>query len=303
MRRASSLIAVCVALLALTLPTAALAVDDCFPGRTTAREILTGQGLLESAIVDAQGRLYYTDTDADALMRLDRPGALPKVVAGGIVSGGGLAWLPGGRALLVGQGDGAAAGVLGNVNPAAQLLRVDTTTGKVTTFARGLSMANGVARGPDGTVYASTDVGASIDRISADGRTVTRNWANVVSGNGLAVDPGGRYLYVNQTFVPAAIQRVDIRHPGTVEEYVRPPATDIAAGLDGMAIDKKGRLYAAANGGGQLWRVTRDRRICALARNVLLPSAVALGRSHHGFSQGHLYAVTFRGVVVEVPLF
>jgi sugar lactone lactonase YvrE len=289
------------ALLAAWAPPAA-AAPDCTPGRTAARTVLSGQGVLESAIVDARGRLFYTDTSADALMRLDRPGAAPRQVAGGIDSGGGLAWMPDGHTLLVGRGDGAVPGLLGAISPAAGLLAVDVDTGRVRTYATGLTMANGVARAADGTVYASTDVGTSIDRVAPGGRVVQRNWATVLSGNGLAIDPTGRWLYVNQTFVPAAIQRVDLRDPSRVQTWVRGAPEDTAAGLDGLAIDRRGRLYAAANGGGQVWRVGTDRRVCVLARGLLLPSATAVGRSRHGFSQGHVYVVTFSGVVAEITL-
>lgn len=282
-------------------PAAAQAAPDCAAGQAAPRTVLSGQGLLESAIVDARGRLYYTDTTAKALMRLDRPGAAPVVVAGGIANGGGLAWLPGERALLVGQGDGAANAAVGLLNPTAALLRVDVATGRVRTFATRLTMANGVARAPDGTVYASTDVGTSIDRVTPAG-AVQRNWATVVSGNGLAIDRAGRFMYVNQTFVPAAIQRVDLRDPSRVQTYVRAAPEDVAAGLDGLAMDHRGTLYAAANGAGQLWRIGTDRRICVLARGLLLPSATALGRSLHGFRAGHLYAVTFSGAIIDVPL-
>jgi DNA-binding beta-propeller fold protein YncE len=73
-------------------------------------------------------------------------------------------------------------------------------------------MANGVARAPDGTVFASNNRGAHIDRIDRDG-TVHRRWATVLSANGLAVDPAGRYLYAAQSFTAAAIKRVEIANP------------------------------------------------------------------------------------------
>jgi hypothetical protein len=74
----------------------------------------------------------------------------------------------------------------------------------------------------------------------------------------------------------------------------------MSAGLDGMTIDQSDRLFSAANGAGQLWRVGPDRSICALARGLLLPSAVAFGGGG-AFPATSLYAVTFSGNVVEVP--
>ena len=43
-----------------------------------------------------------------------------------------------------------------------------------------------------------------------------------------------------------------------------------------------------------------DGTICALARGLRFPSAVALGQGPDGFSAGNLYAVTFSGEVVAV---
>ena len=44
-----------------------------------------------------------------------------------------------------------------------------------------------------------------------------------------------------------------------------------------------------------------DGTICALARGLKFPSAVALGRGAAGFSAGNLYAVTFSGDIVALP--
>ena len=287
-----------VAALAGPLAASAAAVPDC-PGSQPTRVVLSGQGTLESVISDAAGRLYYTDESAKALMRLDFPGAEPKPVATGIDSPGGLAFEPDGT-LIVGYGNAAEKGVTGASNPQAGLLRVDLRTGAHTTLVTGLQMANGVARGPDGTIYASNDFGSSLDRVLPNGM-VQLGFAQVQSGNGLVVDTSGRYLYAAQTFVPASIARVDLTDPSRVDQYAAPGPEDISAGLDGMTRDEHDRIFAAANGGGQVWRVDRDRSICALARGLTLPSAVAFGGGRTGFLQTSLSAVTFGGLVLELP--
>ena len=74
------------------------------------------------------------------------------------------------------------------------------------------------------------------------------------------VDTTGTWLYVAQTFVPAAISRVELADPAQVEAWFTAPAADFAAGLDGLTRDAHDRLYVAANGGGEVWRVgTRPR--------------------------------------------
>jgi sugar lactone lactonase YvrE len=231
-------------------------------------------------------------------MAIDSPGASPRVVASGISNPGGLLMRADGD-LIVGQGNGLAMGAAGNVIGLARLLQVDPDTGATSEFATGLSMANGLASGPDGEIYASDSAGTGIDRVV--GGQVERNWASVISSNGLAVDSAGRYLFAAQTFQPAAIQRVSLDDSAQVQPHMIAAPTDVAAGLDGMAIDQHDRLFVAANGGGQVWRIGNDGSYCAFAQGLLLPSAVAFGSSRDGsgFSAESLFAVTFSGSILE----
>jgi len=282
---------------------AARAVRACGP-LPRVRVLRAGCGLLESVIVDREGRLFFTSQTWNgrgrgALLRLDAPEAAPVAVAVGIASPGGLALADQGR-LIVGFGDSPQGGLVGNVSPRAGLLLVDPDGGGAEPWVSGLGMANGVARAPDGTVFASNDFGTHLDRVAADG-SVQRRWAKVPSANGLVVDAAGRYLYAAQTFTRAAIKRVEIEHPENVRTHARPPAAAALSLLDGLAIDDAGRLYVAANGAGHVWRVEPDGAICAIARGLGSPSAVAVGRRDSPFPAANLYAVTFGGDVVEIP--
>jgi sugar lactone lactonase YvrE len=287
------LAALATTLVATTAP--ALAVPDC-PGYTQApKTLVSGRGTLESAIVDREGRLYFTDVSAGELLRMNGPGAEPKPVITDITSPGGLTWDRG--KLIVGYGDSVA--TASAVNPVAGLIKFNPKTGESHPFISGTQMSNGLARGPDGAIYASSDVGVGIDRVF--GGEVEINWADIASPNGLAVSRSGKWLYSNQTFVPAQISRIEIADPANVQVYAQPGPADNAAGLDGMARDKHGRLYVAANGGGAVWRVDRDRSICALGSGFGMPSAVALGHGPRGFSRHNLYAVNFGGELIELP--
>lgn len=276
---------------------AALAAPRCPGPAPTVRTLLRGQGVLESVIVDRRGPLYFTG--GDSVLRLDRPGAQPRVLAP-IPDPGGLAF-DGDGALLVGSGNTLANGSMGDVTGPSSLVRVDTETGAQRTYATGLSMGNGLVRGPDGSFYASNDGGSNIDRIR-NGRT-ERGWARVESGNGLAIDRAGRYLYAAQTFRPAAVSRVELATART-SEYVRADPADIAAGLDGMDRDEADRLFVAANGAGEVWRIDPPGRICLLLDDLAPfpngPSAVAVGRGDGPFPQGNLYVVAFGGDVLEL---
>jgi DNA-binding beta-propeller fold protein YncE len=283
---------------------AAGAVRYCEPTPPPPHVLQSKLGLLESVIVDDHGRLFVTSQSWDgpthgALLRLDRPDATPVPIARNINSPGGLALDDRGQ-LIVGFGDSVPGGLIGNVAGRAGLLLIDPDSGERHTWVTGLGMANGVARAADGTVFASNDVGTHIERIDPDG-TVHRHWATLWSANGLALDPDGRYLYATQSFTRAAIRRIELADPTNITTYASPNLPGVAAVLDGMTVDPAGRLYVAANGAGQIWRVDTDGTICALARGLRFPSAVALGHGPDGFSQGNLYAVTFSGDIVALP--
>ena len=284
-------------LAALAAPAAA--APPCAGSAPQVNTLLESQGVLESVIVSDDGRLFFTANDA--LMRLDRPGGEPRLLTP-VIEPGGLAFDRDGS-LIVGFGNSIANGTIGDTDPQAGLLRVDPDTGASEVYATGLSMANGVTSAPDGSFYASNDFGANVDRVR-NGQT-EHGFAKVQSGNGIVVDSSGRYLYVAQTLVDAAIQRVEIAAPQNVTPYVVAEPADRAAGLDGMAIDARDRLFVAANLGGQIWRVAGSPpAICVLLDGLAPfpdgPSAVATGSNRGPFPAENLYAVSFNGLLLEL---
>ena len=289
-------VAICLILLARG-GAPAIAAPACAPA-AQANVLLSNQGHLESVIVGNKGRLYFTT--ADAVMVLDRRSGPAEVLAE-VEAPGGLAFDTDGG-LLVGSGNTIQNGTTGDETGPSKLIRVDTNTGRQRVFATGLSMGNGLVRGLDGTFYASNDFGRSIDRIR--GGETQRNWAQVQSGNGLTIDPRGRFLYAAQTFVPAAVARVDILAPAKVTTHMSSPS-DTAAGLDGMARDARNNIFVAANGGGEIWRIAPDGTPCVILDNLPPfpdgPSAVAVGRGSTRFPASHAYAVTFDGNLIELP--
>jgi sugar lactone lactonase YvrE len=265
-----------------------------------ARVIAEGLGTLESALMDRQGRLLIGGNGA--LLRMDSPDVDPEVVVPGIEGPGGLAYGADG-ALYIGFGDTIANGAQGDVSPQAGMLRVDPDAGTSEVFAEGLSMANGIARGPDGYFYASNDIVGGIDRISPEG-VVEHRWADVVSANGLVIDRAKENLLSAQTFTTAGIAKVPLDDPSAASNYFTAPVEDTAAGLDGMVRDRKDRLYVAANGAGQVWRVNRKPAACSLASMPGFPdgpSALTFGRGKRGFDRRNLYVVNFAGEVIELP--
>jgi hypothetical protein len=276
----------------------AAAAPDCPGGPFPTRKLATGQGTLESVIVHPNGRLYFTN--GSSLLRLDSPEDTP-VVHTEAVEPGGLALLPFGG-IIMGVGNSIANGTVGDQTGPSGLIRINPRSGTSRPYASGLSMGNGVDRGPDGSFYASNDFGSNIDRVR-NGQT-ERGWAKVDSGNGLQVDSTGRWLYVAQTFRPAAIQRVEIANPQNVTPFAVAPPEDVQAGFDGMDRDAADNLYVAANGAGSVWKITPDAKMCVLLRNLPPfpdgPSAVAVGVHGTAFPPENLYVVAFNGDLTEI---
>ncbi len=266
---------------------------------STPRDILIGQGTLESAIIDGRGHLYYTSSAAGgSLLKLRHEGAKPRPLVTGVASPGGLAFDDSGD-ILMGYGNSILGGTTGTLDPQAGLLQINRRTGESELYADGLAMANGVARANDGTMFASDDFGIGVDRVAPDG-TVENVWASVISSNGMAVSPNQRWLYVAQTFQPAAVKRVSIDN-ATVEEFFTAPAEDTAAGPDGMVRDRRGNLFVTANLFGELWRIDREGTGCVVASGLGMASAVAIGHGNRNFKRRNLYVVDFDGRVIELP--
>lgn len=283
------------ALAALLLPAAtAAAVPDCSP-KPAAKTLLTGQGMEESITSDGLGRLIYSRSSANELWRLDKPGATPRKLAGGISKPGGLTMGLDGN-LIAGFGDGITEGQADDGQ--AGVYRVDPNSGEKQLITKGFGMANGVAAGPDGAIYGTNDFGGDVDRF-LDGK-LEADWAKADTTNGLVVDKAGKYLYVAQTFKAPSIVRIEIARPSNVTTFVDGPLTDAGAILDGMARDDADTLYVAANVAGEVWRVGQDRSICALARGLRNPSMVAFGGGGAGFPARNLYVVGFGGELTEL---
>ncbi|SDU83616.1 Sugar lactone lactonase YvrE [Gordonia westfalica] len=263
-------------------------------GVGTPRTVVAQPTAFEAVAFDRSGRMLVSDLMGNRLIAVDRPGAAPRRVAR-VESPGGIAPLPNGR-VLVGSGSGPAAAVSPD---SASLVEVNPGTGAHSVYADGLSMANGVVRAPDGTVYASSNIVSAIDRISPD-RKVSRAWFSDSPGNGLAVSADGRTLFANVSLGDSRVLAVDTA-TGTSRTYFRPPAGLDWVFFDDLDIDAGGTLYAPIYLGGQVWRIGRDGSHCALAENLTTPAGISVGASRAGFSARSVYVTTHAGSVIEIP--
>lgn len=128
--------------------------------------------------------------------------------------------------------------------------------------------------------------------------------------NGIAVSPDGSTLYVAQIFqsirplVPdGRLWAIPLDERGEVAG-----APEVLADLgsnaanDGLALDEMGRIYVAANGAGQIWRVDPDTRETTLIAEGL-PGVASLAFGQGEFDHLALYATSTRtGRVWEVEV-
>jgi sugar lactone lactonase YvrE len=268
--------------------------------RPEVRVISSGHGSLESVGVDRRGRLFFTDGSAGQLLMISRRGDEPRVIADGIDGPGGIIFQRRSGRVLVGFGNSFNQAIDGVLNPEGGLLRVDPRTGETQVHTTGLQAANGVARGPGQDIYASNAASSGVDRVAGD--QVELAWAPLFSPNGLIADRSKRFLLANQLLGPAMIMRVPFDNPGAARPYWTAPLTDAAAGLDGLARDVEGRLYAAAFLAGDVWRVDGQDSACSLmgAGAAPTPSDVAFGRKGGGFGPRNLYVTTYGGELLEL---
>jgi sugar lactone lactonase YvrE len=179
--------------------------------------------------------------------------------------------------------------------PNGTIDRLDLRTGKRRTWARGLTMPNGLVLLPNGDAVVSRDLGTGtgLTRVRArDPRHPQFNWAKIDDTNGLAVDPSGRWLYVDRTFSKdSEVDRIRIAHPKVIQPVGR---LGPGVGPDDMTIDGKGILYIAGFAGGSIYRLNpKTHRSCAIATGLSQPTSVRFGG--RGWNRRALYVTDAGG--------
>jgi sugar lactone lactonase YvrE len=250
------------------------------------RTLLHDQGWLENLAFDGQGGLTISALAKNRLLRLSPNGRLRTLVASVNAPGG---QVRSGRWLYFNTGDTLP------LMPNGTIERLDLRTGKRRTWAKGLTMPNGLVRLPSGDAVVSRDIGTGtgLTRVRArDPRHPQFNWAKIDDTNGLAVDPTGRWLYVDRTFsTDGEVDRIRIAHPNAIQRVGR-----LGAGVapDDMTIDRNGSLYVAGFQSGSIYRLDpRTHRSCVIATGLTSPTSVRFGGA--GWDRHALYATDGTG--------
>jgi sugar lactone lactonase YvrE len=252
------------------------------------RTLLSGQGWLENLAFDGSGSITISALSQDRLLKLTRGGTLSTLLSAVPAPGGESRR---GNVLYFDTGDTMP------VTPKGTIDRLDLRTGRYVTWARGLTMPNGLVILGDGDAVV-TSVVTSVTRVPArDPAHPAFGWADVNGTNGIVLDSSGRWLYVDRTFSSdGEVDRILISDPRRVEIVGR-----LGAGSepDDMAIDAHGILYVAGFGTGKVYRLDpRTRTSCAIASGLTGPTSVRFGG--RGWPSGNLFVTDAGGHLSEL---
>jgi sugar lactone lactonase YvrE len=282
-----ALLAILVALVVALLPgsTAATArPGPCAPWKV--KTLIEDQGWLENLAFDGRGGITISALAQNRLLRLSSKGRLSTLLRDVHAPGG---QVRRGRFLYFNTGNTVP------LLPNGTIDRLDLKTGKRISWAKGLTMPNGLVFLPNGDAVASRDIGTGtgLTRVRAKDRKHPQfNWARLADTNGMAVDPSGRWLYVARTGSPdGEISRVEIAHPRNVRVAGR-----LGAGVlpDDLTADGRGVLYVAGFASGAIHRLDpKTHRSCKIATGIANPTSVRFGG--RGWNPDALYATDAAG--------
>ena len=173
-----------------------------------------------------------------------------------------------------------------------------TPEGEKTAVVTGIGDPNFVLLREDGSMLVSDDATADIYVVGKEGEPLIFSTA-VNHPNGLALSDDGSTLYVAQIFksirpvVPDdslwAIPLADGKPAGAAKLVAR---LGPRAANDGLAMDRKGRVYIAANGdAGEVWRFDPEtEELVLIARDVYGAASIAFGEGE--FDPRSIYVTT-----------
>jgi gluconolactonase len=243
---------------ALVRPAIALAIVliAAVPAEMQELEIATSVSMLEGPAIDAEGNVYFTDILMQRIMRFSKDGKFSifreksNVANGLVIDPQGRLVAAEGAASPTAERSGMATGGIPRVT------RTDLKTGKLEILAdtfngKPLSGPNDVTIDGKGRLYFTDSTGAAVYRIDAPGK-VARILAapEIQRPNGIQISPDDRTLYLVEANGAKdgarMIRAYDLLPDGTVKNmrvfYNFYPGRS----ADGMSIDTRGNLYAAA---------------------------------------------------------
>jgi sugar lactone lactonase YvrE len=239
--------------------------------------------IVESITADKQGRLYLPDRVTGNILRVFPPSPSPVVAVGRIepreIKGKKINPDPSGIAFNQ-QGD-----LFIAVGPFSEVVRIrgaelnPQKPGTAETFATGTPGANGIAFDREGNLFIAAGASGIVYRVGPKGGAAepavqiekhTRTLADgktqqSIVANGLEFDRNG-VLHVTDT-ARGAIWKVSIGADGKGGKPTLLAQSPLLEGADGLAFDKRGNLWVAANERNALITVTPDGVVQEISKN------------------------------------
>lgn len=175
-----------------------------------------------------------------------------------------------------------------------------TPEGEKTAYVTGLGDPNAIVVRDDGSLLISDD--ATNEIFVFDEENGLRLFSTAVNHpNGIVLSLNGTILYVAQIFKSIrpvirddSLWAIELNPDGTPAPKApkRVAQTGPMAANDGLAIDKQGRIYIAANGpAAEVWRYDpATEQVSLIAENVVGAASLEFGRGE--FDHGSLYVTT-----------
>jgi len=252
------------------------------------RTLVSGQGWLENLAFDGRGSITISALSQGRLLKFSHSHRLATLLTS-VVAPGGESRRD--QVLYFNTGDTVP------IAPRGTIDRLDLRTGRHVTWARGLTMPNGLVVLRDGDAIV-TGLASGVTRIPARSPNHPQfNWAAVEGTNGIVVDHSGRWLYVDRTLSSdGEVDRILISDPRHVEVVGR-----LGAGVqpDDMAIDRQGIVYVAGFGTGKIYRLNpRTGSSCVIAGGLTQPTSARFGGP--GWPSGDLFVTDAGGHLSEL---
>ena len=145
--------------------------------------------------------------------------------------------------------------------------------GKISEYAKGFKLANGLAIDEDGNLYTCDSNAREIMAITPDGKikTLVKGEGSV---NGLKYQQSTKRLYFT-SMLSGKVEYVQLKPGPEAGEPVL--VADLGTGLDDMALAPNGDLYVCQYLRGKIFKVTADGQKELIAEGIKGPSSAAFG--------------------------
>ena len=235
---------------------------------THLKQIADRPNVLEGAIFDREGNLFFTEIGPNRILRLDKKGELKTLAELGNFMPSGLAFLPNERLLVCGNMDGVSKGAI-------YVLNKDGGDTQTILDASAGYIPNDMAITSNGGIYFTdfrgnlTDPSGGVYFIHPNLRKIDKVLGNIANANGIALSPDEKVLWVGD-YGRSILFRIDLEDAAHFDRIHSTPVYYFTGrGPDSMRTDSEGNLYVAIMSQGRV--LVFNQRALPIGQ-ILLPA-------------------------------